>query len=90
MYLSRRAGAADPRWYFGVYCRQCRAPIVFGVDHTAGETAFTPVEKLLLTCSDTACRHQVDYSKATVSLFQKTANAGYEERPAAAGMRLSK
>ena len=90
MYLSRRAGVPDPRWYLGVYCSQCGAPVVFGVDHTGGGSPVTPVERLLLTCADSQCRHQAEYGKATVTLFRKNAESNYEERSEVAGEGTSR
>jgi hypothetical protein len=90
MHLTRRAGVPDPRWYVGVYCNKCQAPIVYGVDHTSGGAPVTQAERLLLTCADSQCRNQADYSKATVTLFQKNADSSYEERSAVSGKGISK
>jgi len=61
----------DARWYLGVHCRKCDAPILFALDHSDGETQPSPAGKLLLTCARTECRHRADYSTAPVSRFQK-------------------
>jgi hypothetical protein len=61
----------DTKWYLGVQCRKCHAPILFAVDHSEGEVQPMPAGKLLLTCPLAECRHQADYSKAAVSRFQK-------------------
>ena len=60
----------DTRWYLGVHCRKCDAPILFALDHSDGENQPAPAGKLLLTC--VGCRHRADYSKATVLRFQKS------------------
>jgi hypothetical protein len=64
----------DMRWYLGVLCQKCSAPILFGLDHSEGEAQPTAAGKLLLTCAVTGCRHQADYSNAIVSRFQKGQN----------------
>ena len=64
----------DTRWYLGVHCRKCRAPILFALDHT-GEVNPAPAAKLLLTCGHLECRHRADYSKARISRFQKPTGA---------------
>jgi hypothetical protein len=61
----------DTKWYLGVHCRKCQAPILFALDHSDGEGQPVPAGKLLLTCPLAECRHQADYSTATVSRFQK-------------------
>jgi hypothetical protein len=61
----------DARWYLGVRCRKCRAPILFGIDHSERDAQPAAPGKLFLTCPLTECRHQADYSKAVVSRFQK-------------------
>jgi hypothetical protein len=61
----------DTRWYLGVHCRQCEAPILFALDHSDGEVRPAPAGKLLLTCGRVECRHRADYSTAPVLRFQK-------------------
>jgi len=61
----------DARWYLGVHCRKCQAPILFALDHSDAEVQPAPAGKLLLTCLLAECRHQADYSTATISRFQK-------------------
>ena len=61
----------DTKWYLGVHCRKCAAPILFALDHSEGEGQPMPPAKLLLTCPLAECRDQADYSTATVSRFQK-------------------
>jgi hypothetical protein len=65
----------DTKWYLGVRCQKCQTPILFALDHSEGEGHFVPAGRLLLTCSLTECRHQADYSTATVSRFQKQPRA---------------
>ena len=62
---------ADSNWYLGVRCRKCQTAILFALDHSTGETEPPPAGKLFLTCSSAECGHRADYSKATVSRFQK-------------------
>ena len=63
----------DMRWYLGVKCQKCRAPILFALDYSEGsenrQTA--SAGKLVLTCSLDKCKHKADYSHAAVSRFQK-------------------
>jgi hypothetical protein len=61
----------DAAWYLGVYCGKCNAPILFALDRSENDQPFVPVAKLVLTCSQTDCRQQADYSAATFSRFQK-------------------
>src|SRR5688572_244985 len=63
----------DTRWYLGVECCSCNAPILFSVDRTDGTAEVTPPTKLVLTCSRTECRVRSDYSAAKVTRFQKRA-----------------
>ena len=62
---------SDSRWYLGVKCQKCRAPILFALDRSEGEGQPSRPGKLVLTCTKTECRHKADYSTATVSRFQK-------------------
>src|SRR2546426_7340394 len=48
----------DARWYLGVLCRKCEAPILFALDHSEGEAKPARAEKLLLTCSRAECGHK--------------------------------
>ena len=32
----------DARWYLGVRCRKCEAPILFALDHSEGEAQPAP------------------------------------------------
>jgi len=66
-----RWSKVDTRWYLGVNCRKCGSPILFALDHSEGEAQSATAGKLLLTCLLSECRHQADYSTATVSRFQK-------------------
>jgi len=61
----------DTKWYLGVLCHKCEAPILFALDRSEGEGQPMPPGKLLLTCPLPECRHQADYSTAAVSRFQK-------------------
>ena len=61
----------DARWYLGVNCRKCEAPILFALDHSDGMVKPAPAEKLLLTCSRVECGNMADYTAAKVSRFQK-------------------
>jgi hypothetical protein len=70
----------DTRWYLGVHCRRCETPILFALDHSNGETQPSPAEKLFLTCSSADCKHQGDYSAATVLRFQKTGPSATESK----------
>ena len=62
----------DTRWFLGVHCRKCGAPILFALDHS-GEVHPAPAAKLFLTCGREECRHGADYSEAAISRFQKSA-----------------
>jgi hypothetical protein len=61
----------DTKWYLGVRCRKCQAPILFALDRSDGEVQAAPAAKLWLTCPLAGCRHQADYSTAAVSRYQK-------------------
>jgi hypothetical protein len=63
----------DARWYLGVRCRKCDVPIIFALDHSERDAQPKAPRKLRLTCSGTECRHQADYSKATVIAPSKSA-----------------
>jgi hypothetical protein len=64
----------DARWYLGVHCFKCEAPILFALDHSDGTVRPAQAGRLLLTCSRTDCGHKADYTRAKVSRFQKTAH----------------
>ena len=74
MYIPPRS-KVDTKWYLGVRCQKCQAPILFALDHSDGEVQPVPAGKLLLTCPLAECRHQADYSTATVARFQKEPSA---------------
>jgi hypothetical protein len=61
----------DPRWYLGVQCCKCEAPILFALDHSDGVAKPEPARKLLLTCGRVECGHMADYTGTKVSRFQK-------------------
>jgi hypothetical protein len=65
----------DTKWYLGVHCWKCQAPILFALDHSDGQVQPAPAGKLLLTCPLAECRFQADYSAAAVSRFQKGPSA---------------
>ncbi|PYR96741.1 MAG: hypothetical protein DMG12_25635 [Acidobacteria bacterium] len=71
MHISQWSKSVDTRWYLGVLCQKCKEPILFALDRSEGEAPFVPAAKLVLTCSQTECRHRADYSTAKVSRFQK-------------------
>lgn len=66
---------ADTRWYLGVRCKKCGAPILFALDRSEGEGQPAAAGKLVLTCTMAECRHQADYSTAAVTRFQKQPGA---------------
>jgi hypothetical protein len=72
----------DTRWYLGVSCAQCHVPILFALDYSDGEAERQPLAagKLVLTCTQTDCRHKADYTAASVSRFQKEPGAAQEPR----------
>jgi hypothetical protein len=61
----------DKRTYFGVLCRKCCYPILFGVDPSDGNGPVRGAVTLTLTCADTACGWQDDYTYAPVSRYRK-------------------
>jgi len=66
------AAKAASRWYLGVHCHRCLAPILFAVDHEVPLQENTPLSrKLILTCSSEKCRHRSDYTADKVLRFQK-------------------
>ena len=66
------AAKAASRWYLGVHCHGCKAPILFAVDHgTPPEENMPLSRKLVLTCSSEKCRHRSDYTAEKVLRFQK-------------------
>lgn len=70
----------DTRWYLGVACARCHAPILFSLDHSEGESERPPLPpgKLVLTCTQSDCRHKSDYTAASVARFQKEPAAAVE------------
>jgi hypothetical protein len=70
----------DAKWYLGVLCQKCRAPILFALDHGEGQVMPPPVAKLVLTCSLEECRHRADYSNAAVARYQKQPDAAKENK----------
>ena len=68
----------DARWYLGVRCHKCEAPILFALDHSEGDAQPAAAAKLLLTCSRVECQHRADYSGAKVSRFQKPSDTETE------------
>jgi hypothetical protein len=73
-----RWSKVDTKWYLGVRCRKCRAPILFAVDNSDGAHPPAPARKLVLTCAIAECRHQADYSATGVPRFQKQTDAPKE------------
>ena len=71
MQLSGPPRSLDKRWYLGVLCRRCKAPILFARDFTEGQNEPVRSAKLVLTCGEPDCGHKADYSKAKISRFQK-------------------
>src|SRR5438876_10558458 len=69
----------DARWYLGVLCRKCEAPILIALDHSEGEAQPARAEKLLQPCSRAECGHKADYTTAKVSRFEKSSPAQTEE-----------
>lgn len=68
-------GKVDARWYLGVHCTNCEAPILFALDHSDGTASMAQAGRLLLTCSRVECGHVADYTRAQVSRFQKPPRA---------------
>lgn len=64
----------DQRWYLGVHCRKCQAPILFAVDYSDGTQGgqTPPAATLVLTCTIDECKHQEDYTGAVVLRLQKS------------------
>jgi hypothetical protein len=64
---------AEDRWYLGVRCKKCRMPILFALDPNEGGRTDQPLlmGKLVLTCTMEKCRHQADYTVASVARFRK-------------------
>jgi hypothetical protein len=64
---------ADEQWYLGVQCKKCRMPILFALDRSEGGRGdqLPLARRLVLTCTLDTCRHQADYSAASVSRFRK-------------------
>lgn len=70
----------DRKLYFGVICKHCGVPILFGVDISEGNSPMSRAVKLILTCAATECGLQADYDGAPVSRYRK--NSGQVERVA--------
>jgi hypothetical protein len=62
----------DKRTYFGVLCRKCCDPILFGVDPSDGNAPVRGAVALTLTCADSACGWQDDYTHAPVLRYRKS------------------
>jgi hypothetical protein len=73
MQFSRGPKAVDTKWYLGVLCLKCKSPILFALDRSEGEGKLAAPGKLFLTCSQTECRAQADYSGARISRYQSQA-----------------
>ena len=71
MRLSAHPRAVDKRWYLGVFCRRCKARILYARDFTDGQSELPPASKLVLTCTEPNCGHKADYSSAKIVRFQK-------------------
>ncbi|PYS51856.1 MAG: hypothetical protein DMG13_17830 [Acidobacteria bacterium] len=71
MHISQWSKSVDDKWYLGVLCQKCNTPILFALDRSEGGAPPVSAAKLVLTCSQTECRHRADYSAAKVSRFQK-------------------
>jgi hypothetical protein len=65
----------DTRWYLGVLAGNAKRQFYLLSTRATGEVRPSPAGKLLLTCPPAECRHQADYSAATVSRFQKESSA---------------
>lgn len=87
MQIYRSSGKPDLRQYLGVRCRYCETPILFGLDQSQG-TGPIPQSfvKLVLTCPASDCLRRDDYSRATVSRYQKEPSA----EPAGGGKRTGR
>ncbi len=71
MHLSGHPRSLAKRWYLGVFCRRCKARILFARDFTDGQSEVIPAAKLVLTCGQPNCGHRADYSNAKIARFQK-------------------
>jgi hypothetical protein len=71
MQTWRSSKTKDTQWYLGVRCLKCKTPILFAVDRGEGTGQPAPMGKLVLTCSSPTCRVRADYTRTTVSRFQK-------------------
>jgi len=61
----------DERWYLGVHCRKCKAPILFALDRDDAAVQGASASKLVLSCTVDTCKHKAEYTGAAVSRFQK-------------------
>jgi hypothetical protein len=66
-----KPAAKQTKWFFGVRCKKCATPILFGQDRSEGKTPFTGAAKLLLTCPKPRCAHRADYSTEQISRFRR-------------------
>jgi hypothetical protein len=72
MYLSGHPRSVDKQRYLGVFCRKCKARILFARDLTDGRSELPPSSKLVLTCAQPGCGYKADYSNTKINRFQKT------------------
>jgi len=81
MMLSwRTSQKTDDRWYMGVECRHCHAPILFARDSGTDRGPMVQLNRLVLTCPEDECGHQDDYSRSPIVRLQKSA-----DKPVASG-----
>ena len=71
MQFSRSSRWTDKKWYLGVLCTKCAAPILFGQDQTEGRGPFQPPGRLLLTCGADECGHRAEYTADDVAPYQR-------------------
>jgi hypothetical protein len=81
MHLSGHPRSLEKRWYLGVLCRKCKAPILFARDFSDGKSDRQWAGKLVLTCAAPECRSSADYSDAKISRFQKSSDSSKPTRP---------
>jgi hypothetical protein len=82
MHLSGHPRSLAKRWYLGVLCRTCKAPILFARDFSDGKSVRPAGGKLVLTCAEPACQRSADYSNAKISRFQKSSSSSKPVRSA--------
>ena len=63
----------DRKLYFGVICKYCGEPILFGVDISEGNSPMSRAVRLILTCAAADCGRQADYDGVPVSRYRKNA-----------------